>query len=259
MKQNTYRLIASILIFVLTLIFVGCNGGTEPTDPSTIPTGTTQQTQGTTPETTVPESTTPETTTSETTVPETTVPETTVPETTAPVETQPTVTQPPATEPEDVVYEEIDAANSVELLESRLHNWPSFGESQTAMTDFTWTYVITASQTPVCSVRSVEAISATLGGSACEIYQTSTKENAWAIVKKYGAEFAVNSDLITVIQIKSPEVEMDRDADYIDMPLEVILRFTLENGQVMDLRYTDDVIWTGSGGVLMDCKSEDFQ
>lgn len=259
MLHTVKKIIATTTAILLTFSCAGCNGGADPTEPIATQNSSTVRGQGTTPETTVPESTTPKTTTSETKVPETTVPETTIPETTAPVETQPPATQPPATEPEDVVYEEIDAANSVELLESRLHNWPSFGESQTAMTDFTWTYIITTSQTPVCSVRSVEAISATLGDSACEIYQTSTKENAWAIVEKYGAEFAVNTDLITIIQIKSPEVEMDRDADYIDMPLEVILRFTLKNGQVMDLRYTDDVIWTGSGGVLMDCKSEDFQ
>ena len=102
MRQNTCRLIASILIFILMLAFVGCNGGTEPTVPSAMPTVTNQQTQGTTaPETTtpgtsVPEATVPETTVPATTVPETTVPETVVPAATVPPETAPTVTQPEA-------------------------------------------------------------------------------------------------------------------------------------------------------------------
>ncbi|MBE6986858.1 MAG: hypothetical protein E7433_05490 [Ruminococcaceae bacterium] len=117
MRQNTCRLIASILIFVLILAFVGCNGGTEPTDPSTIPTGTTLQTQGTTapetstpgtsaqettvPETTVPETTVLDTTEPETTVPKATAPETTVPPTTIPSGTVPPVTTPSATKPDD--------------------------------------------------------------------------------------------------------------------------------------------------------------
>ena len=159
----------------------------------------------------------------------------------------------------DTVYSQADAANSIQLGESRLHNWPDFGENQTAMTDFTWTYTISTSQVPICRVRSVEAIRANLGGSPCEIYQTASSEKAWAIVNKYGAASAIETDLLTVIQIKSPPVLMDKTTQYLDMVFEIFLRFTLENGQVMDLRYTDDVVWFGSGGILMDCTTEDFQ
>ena len=102
MRQNTCRIIASILIFGLMLAFVGCNGGTEPTVPSAMPTGTNQQTQGTTaPETSIPGTSVLETTAPETTVPEATAPETTVPPTTIPSGTVPPVTTPSATKPDD--------------------------------------------------------------------------------------------------------------------------------------------------------------
>lgn len=122
MRQNTCRLIASVLIFILAVVCVGCNNGPGVTEPSTMPTESIRQTQGTTaPETSIPgtsppETTAPETTVPvETTVPDTTVPETTVPETTAPpestspvtrpVETQPPVTQPAPTVSPEPVYE----------------------------------------------------------------------------------------------------------------------------------------------------------
>lgn len=159
----------------------------------------------------------------------------------------------------NTVYQMADAANSIELIESWIHSWPDFGESETAMTQFGRNYIIAVSENPVCRIRSVEVISAGVDGVACEIYQTTTKENAWAIVEKYGADFAIETEVLTVVQIISPEVEMAKTADSLDVDYEIILRFTLENGQVMDLRYIDDVIALGTGGLLTDCTPEDFR
>ena len=291
MKQNTYRLIASILIFVLTLIFVGCNGGTEPTDPSTIPTGTTQQTQGTTapetstpgtsapettvpettlpettvpettvPETTVPETTVPETTVPETTVPETTVPEITVPETTTPVETQPTVTQPPVTEPpvteppvtepEEVVYVEADVANSIKIGESWINNTPEPGEATTIGR----IYVFSTAKDPVCSIRSLEVVSASLNGKAAEVLQTSSKENAQAFLVNKGAAGIVQTEALLVTQIMC-----SLEAGEEPINFEVIIRAALENGQTLELRFIENRLQYGSGGIFAECDPEDFQ
>lgn len=113
MRQNPCRLIGSVLIFILAVVCVGCNNGPGVTEPSTMPTESIGQTQGTSaPETSIPGTSPPETTVPvETTVPDTTVPETTVPETTAPPETtspvtQPVETQPPVTQPAPTVSPE---------------------------------------------------------------------------------------------------------------------------------------------------------
>ena len=271
MKQNTYRLIASILLFVLTLIFVGCNGGTEPTDLSTTPTGTTEQTQGTTapetstpgtsaPETTVPETTVPETTVPETTVPETTVPETTVPETTAPVETQPPVTQPPVTqppvteppvtEPEEVVYVEADVANSIQIGESWINNTPEPGEATTIGR----IYVFSTAKEPVCSIRSLEVVSASLNGKAAEVLQTSSKENAQAFLVNKGAAGVVETEALLVTQIMC-----SLEAGEAPINFEVIIRASLENGQTLELRFIENRLQYGSGGIFGECDPEDFQ
>ncbi len=159
----------------------------------------------------------------------------------------------------DTVYQMADAASSIELIESWVHNWPDFGESETAMTQFGRNYIIAVSGNPVCRIRSVEVISASVDGVACEVYQTRSKEKAATLVEKYHADFAVETEVLTVVQVVSPKVEMDRTGSDLNVDYEVILRFTLENGQVMDLRYTDDVIVLGTGGVLTDCTPEDFQ
>ena len=65
--------------------------------------------------------------------------------------------------------------------------------------------------------------------------------------------------MLLTAQVISPCVEVSNFWDDLDVDYKVIFRVTLENGQVMDIQYTHDIIVLGTGGILTDCKPEDFQ
>ena len=159
----------------------------------------------------------------------------------------------------DVVYAQSDVESSIDLLESWSLDYPDFGESQTALTHFKRNYIISVSKTPICRIRSVDVVGASVDGVACQVYQTSTKQNAVALVEKYGAAFAVETEILSVVHIISPEVEINQSQSPLNVLYTFTLRVTLENGQIFDVLHTENSIIPAVGGVLTDCTPEDFQ
>ena len=150
----------------------------------------------------------------------------------------------------DVVYSEADVANSIQIGESWINNMPEPGEPTTIGR----IYVISEAKEPVCRIRSVEIVSASLNSKASQFYQADTKEKAQALLEQQGAASAWDTEVLNVLQIIC-----DLDAGEDPVNFEVILRFVLENGQTLDLRFIEDRLQYGTGGILSEFAPEDFQ
>jgi len=150
----------------------------------------------------------------------------------------------------DTVYTEADAAQSLQIGESWINNTPEDGEA----TQIGRVYVISKAQKPICRTSSVEVVGASLNDVPSAVYQTDTAEKAQALLEKYGVAGMVETEPLMITLIENQLAAGAQPVNFV-----VVLRTTLENGQVFDLRFREDRLQFGTGGLLTDCKAEDFQ